>query len=112
MGIIMTLCVLTVVFTFNTSCKNKIKKTENNNVEIAIKVDTLCEKGKAIIEDSVSKYEGVVSVKAHLRKKIINVTYDSIKENKNKLVGTLEKLGFKTEFTKSGTIINCPCTDK
>jgi copper chaperone CopZ len=105
-----TLGILLIVLNLNTSCTGK-KKTSNDVVDISIKVDTLCEKGKAIIEDSLIKYDGIVAVKAHMRKKIVSISYDSTKENKDKLVAALERLGFKTEFTKPDTKINNPCSD-
>jgi len=109
-AVILTLCLISLVFIVNTGCKSKCKN--KNYSEISIKVDTLCEKGKAKIEDALSKEEGVVAVKAHLRKKFVTINYDSTKVNKDKLVADLEKLGFKTEFTKHGTIINNSCSEK
>jgi copper chaperone CopZ len=107
---ILTLCMLSIVFMINTGCKSKSKA--NSYAEISIKVDTFCEKGKAKIEEALSKEEGVIAVKAHLRKQIVTINYDSTKVNKDKLVAALEKSGFKTEFTKPGTIINKSCSEK
>ena len=60
----------------------------------------------------LSKENGVIAVKAHLRKKFVTINYDSTKVNKDKLITDLENLGFKTEFTKPGTIINKFCSEK
>jgi len=108
--IILTLCLLSLVFIVNTGCKSKSKN--KNYSELSIKVDTLCEQGKAKIEDELSKENGVIAVKAHLRKKFVTINYDSTKVNKDKLITDLENLGFKTEFTKPGTIINKFCSEK
>ena len=109
-AVVITLCLLSLVFTVNTGCKSKNKN--KNYSELSIKVDTLCEKGKAKIEDALSKENGVIAVKAHLRKKFVTINYDSTKINKDKLIADLENIGFKTEFTKHGTIINKFCSEK
>ena len=50
-------------------------------------------------------------LKLIFRKKIVSITYDSTKENKDKLVATLERLGFRTEYSKSDAKITNTCSD-
>lgn len=85
-------------------CKQHI----NTGKEISIRVDSFGEAGKQAIEKDLSGQDGVMAVKAHLRKKIVTITYDTTKINKDKLVAEIEKVGFRTEFTKAETVIKKP----
>lgn len=84
-----------LAFFINTACKNNAGPSK----EINIKIDSLSENGKSLIEQNLAKENGVISVKAHFRKRIITIVYDTTKESKDKLVGMLEKMGYKTELT-------------
>lgn len=80
---------------FNTSCKNKTIASK----EINFKLDSLSVNGKAVIERDLAKEKGVVFVKAHLRKQIVTVVYDTTMGSKENLSGALEKMGYKAELT-------------
>lgn len=105
---IIVLCLLSVSFIINTACKSK---TNNNYKEISIKLDFFCEHGKTIIEDALSKEDGVVSATADVKAQAVTIKYDSTKENQDKLVAALEKIGFKTEFSKPDTRLIKACPD-
>lgn len=77
------------------ACKNK----NVNSKEINIKLDSLSVNGKSLIEQDVAKEAGVYFVKAHLRKKIVTIVYDTTLQNISRLMGLLEKKGYKTELT-------------
>jgi copper chaperone CopZ len=79
----------------NTACENKTIASK----EINFKLDSLSVNGKAIIEQNLAKENGVIFVKAHLRKQVVTIVYDTTIESKDKLVGALEKMGYKTELT-------------
>ena len=84
-----------LTFLINTACKNK----NINSKEINLKLDSLSLNGKSSIEHNLAKVNGVYFVKAHLRKKVVTIVYDTTKESINTLRGSLEKMGYKTEIT-------------
>ena len=96
---------LSFVFMINIGCKTK---TDTSKV-ITIKLDFFCEHGKKIIEEAITKEDGVTSVNADVKTQSVTIKYDSTKENKDKLVAAFEKIGFKTEFSKPDTEIEKPC---
>lgn len=102
---IILLCLLSVAFIINTGCKSQT----NTSKEITIKLDFFCEHGKTIIEDAITKEEGVISANADVKAQAVTIKYDTTKENKDKLVAALEKIGFKTEFSKADTKVTKPC---
>jgi Cu2+-exporting ATPase len=104
---IIALCMLSLVFMTNTSCKSKVDTSK----EITIKLDFFCEHGKTIIEEAIAKEDGVTSVIADVKSQAVTIKYDSTKENKDKLVAAFEKIGFKTEFSKPETEVKKSCTD-
>ena len=79
--------------TITISCKNNSKPTK----EISISIDTLYPEGKMMIERDLMTEQGVVFVKAHLRKKIITIVYDTTANTKEQLMRKIETLGFKCE---------------
>jgi copper chaperone CopZ len=88
-------CVFLTVLLIFSACKNKGVNTK----EINIKLDSLSINGKSLIEKDIAKENGVFFVKAHLRKQIVTIVYDTTKENINQLIGKLEKMGYKTKIT-------------
>ncbi len=80
--------------------------------EIKIKVAFHCANGKATLEKELIKENGVSSAVADLGTKVVTIKYDPKKQNKDKLVAAIEKIGYATEFTKDGTKIKSACTDK
>jgi periplasmic mercuric ion binding protein len=93
-----------VVFIANTYAQDV--KTE----EIKIKVTFHCANGKAMIEKELIKEDGVSSVIADLETKIVTITYDPLKQNKEKLVAAIEKIGYETEYSKKDADIKKSCT--
>jgi copper chaperone CopZ len=75
-------------------CQNKA-----NSKEINIKLDSLSVNGKSLIEQDISREKGVYFVKAHLRKKIVTIVYDTTLQTPDQLFALLEKKGYKTEVT-------------
>ncbi|OQA02169.1 MAG: Heavy-metal-associated domain protein [Bacteroidetes bacterium ADurb.Bin408] len=82
----------------------------NNSEEVKIKVNFHCANGKALLEKELVKEPGVTSAIADLETKVVTITYESGKQNKEKLVAAIEKIGYTTEFTKEGTEIKKACS--
>ncbi len=78
--------------------------------EIKIKVFFHCGNGKALLEKELGKTEGIKSVVADLQTKVVTIKYDPAKQDKDKLVAAIEKIGYTTEFTKDGTKIKKACS--
>mgnify|MGYP000998568994 CR=1 FL=1 len=78
--------------------------------EIKIKVFFHCGNGKALLEKELGKTEGVISAVADLQTMVVTIKYDPAKQDKDKLVDAIEKIGYTTEFTKEGTKINKACS--
>jgi periplasmic mercuric ion binding protein len=98
---------LTVVMVmFISSSYAQDVKTE----EIKIKVTFHCANGKAMIEKELVKEDGVSSVIADLETKVVTIKYDPSKQNKEKLVAAIEKIGYETEYSKKDTNIKKSCT--
>ncbi|MEI6852297.1 MAG: hypothetical protein WCL06_05620 [Bacteroidota bacterium] len=76
------------------ACHKKV-----NSKEVNIKLDSLSVNGKSLIEQDLSKETGVYFVKAHLRKKIVTIVFDSTLQTSAQLFALLEKKGYKTEVT-------------
>jgi len=99
--IIVTILLMTVSGIFAQTAKSE---------EIKIKVTFHCANGKALLEKELMKETGVTSVVADLETKVVTIAYESGKQNKEKLVAAIEKIGYTTEFTKEGTEIKKACT--
>ena len=94
-----------ILFVGNTSASFVNEK----EAELKVKVDFHCPKGKARLEEGLMKEPGVISAIADLETKIITIKYDPAKQNQDKIVAAIEKLGHKTEFTKPETQIKSAC---
>ena len=97
---------LTFMVLFVTSTYAQTVKTE----EIKIKVTFHCANGKALIEKELVKEDGVSSVIADLETKVVTIQYDPAKQNKDKLVAAIEKIGYLTEYSKNDAPIKKACT--
>jgi len=95
--IIILFCFFSMASLINSGCKNKTTA----NKEVNFKVDSLSVNGKANIEQILAKENGVIFVKAHLRKQVVTIVYDTIIASKNKFAGVLENMGYKVESTVS-----------
>jgi copper chaperone CopZ len=78
--------------------------------EQKIKVEFHCPNGKALIEKELIKYDGIKEVVADLETKIVTVKFVEGQTNKERIVAAIEKIGYKTEFSKEGAVINKACT--
>ncbi len=78
--------------------------------EIKIKVGFHCPNGKALIEKELAKEDGVVKVFADVETKVVTINYNPQKQNKDKLVAAIEKIGYTTEFTKKDAVIQKACS--
>jgi len=78
--------------------------------EVKIKVTFHCGNGKALLEKELVKVDGVTSAVADLETKVVTIKYDADKQNKEKLVAAIEKIGYETEFTKEDAAIKKACS--
>ena len=84
--------------------KKEVIKTQK------IKVGIDCPMGKAAIEKELVKSPGVKTVGVSMDTKIATITYVEGQTDKDKLVAAIEKIGYKTEFSKSTTPIKSGCS--
>lgn len=82
----------------------------NNSEEVKIKVNFHCANGKALLEKELIKETGVTSAVADIDTKVVTIKYETGKQNRDKLVAAIEKIGYATEFTKEGTEIKKACS--
>jgi copper chaperone CopZ len=76
---------------------------------VKIKAGFHCPHGKAMLEKELLKLDGITAVSADIETQIVTIQYDAAKQNKEKLVAAIEKIGFETEFTKEGTEVKKAC---
>lgn len=91
-----------------TSCAQAQKKAETQ--EVKIKTFFHCPNGQALIQKELVKEPGVTAVVADLETKVVTVTFEKGKTDKDKLVAAIEKIGYKTEFTPDDKPINKACS--
>ena len=78
--------------------------------EIKIKASFHCPNGKALIEKELVKEDGVTYVLADVETGVVTIKYDPKKQNKDKLVAAIEKIGYTTEFSKKDAAIQKACS--
>ena len=78
--------------------------------EIKIKAGFHCPNGKALIEKELVKEDGVTYVLADVATGVVTIKYDPKKQNKDKLVAAIEKIGYTTEFSKKDAVIRKACS--
>ena len=98
---LLTMLVLFITGTYAQTVANK---------EIKIKVTFHCANGKALLEKELVKEDGVSSAIADLETKVVTIQYDAEKQNQEKLVAAIEKIGYLTEFSKEGAVIKKACS--
>lgn len=101
---------ISVLFTFifaGSSLFNSVSAQQK--AELGIKTFFHCPNGKALLEKELAKVDGVSKVTADLETKVVKIEYDPAKLNQEKLVAAIEKIGYKTEFSKEDTKINKAC---
>lgn len=77
--------------------------------EIKIKTFFHCAHGKNLLEKELVKEDGVIDAVADLETKVVTIHYDALKQSKESLVRTIEKIGYLTEFSSKDTKINKAC---
>jgi periplasmic mercuric ion binding protein len=100
------LILLSLMLLFVAGTYAQTAKTE----EIKIKVAFHCPNGKALIEKELVKEAGVTYVLADVETGIVTIKYDPKKQNKDKLVAAIEKIGYTTEFSKKDAVIQKACS--
>lgn len=78
--------------------------------EFKVKVTFHCANGKALIEKELIKTDGIKKVSADLETKVVTVSYDSNKTNREKIIEAIEKIGYYTEFTPKDKKIEKACS--
>lgn len=101
--------IFTLVLLFSFSACTQAQNTAELK-EVKIKTFFHCANGKALLEKELAKEAGVKTVVADIETKIVTVTYEAGKTDQNKLVGAIEKIGYKTEFTADDKPINKACS--
>lgn len=99
-----------VLLALTVFCFSSVFSQVSKSDTIHIKVGFHCPNGKALIEKEMKKIDGVSYVFANVETKIVDIIYDSAKQNKEKLVTAIETIGYTTEFSKEGSIIKKACT--
>ncbi len=79
---------------------------------LKMKVEFTCASCQAKIQTGLSKTEGVEKAVADLSTKVVTITYDPAKTNKDKLVKAVENLGYKTEYSSTTTKPGHDCKDE
>jgi copper chaperone CopZ len=95
---------LIMLFAGSAFAQKEVIKTEK------IKVNIDCPMGKAAIEKELVKTTGVKTVVVSMDTKIATITYVDGKTTKDQLVASIEKIGYKTEFSKSTTPVKTGCS--
>jgi copper chaperone CopZ len=95
---------LMIFFGGSAFAQKEVIKTQN------IKVGIDCPMGKATIEKELVKTPGVKTVLVSMETKVATITYVDGKTDKDKLVSSIEKLGYTTEFSKSTTPVKSGCS--
>jgi copper chaperone CopZ len=102
---------ISALFTFifaGSSLLNSVSAQQK--AELGIKTFFHCANGKALLEKELAKVDGVSKVVADVETKVVTIEYDPSKLNQDKLVAEIERIGYKTEFTKEDTKINKACS--
>ncbi len=94
-------------FSFNSFAEDTTGKKE-----LKIKVFFHCKNGKASIEKSLVKIEGISKASASLESKIVTISYNPEKMDKEKIVAEIEKMGYMTEFSKKDAKVEHKCSGK
>lgn len=104
--------VLPVLLLFVFVCIARISYAQPNQIikEEKITVDYHCPQGMTFVKKGLMKVDGVTSVVADLETKVVSVKYVDGQTNREKLVETIEQMGYATEDSKTDAILrkNCP----
>ena len=95
---------LMILISGSAFAQKEVIKTEK------IKVGIDCPMGKAAIEKELVKTTGVKTVVVSMDTKVATITYVDGKTNRDQLVASIEKIGYKTEFSKSTTPVKSGCS--
>ena len=80
---------------------------------LKMKVEVHCSDCKEKVTEGLKKVDGVKTVSVDVPTKMVEITYDPAKTNKEKLVKAVENIGYRTEFTpKDAKIKSCCASEK
>lgn len=93
---------VTLLFVAGFSPELKAQKPTGDKV-VTIEASMSCDGCKKTIETGLAKEKGVKSVVADLKTKKVVVTYDASLNSDDKLVKTIEKMGYKAKVSADAT---------
>ena len=76
---------------------------------LKMKVEVHCSDCKEKVTEGLKKVDGVKTVNVDVPTKMVEITYDPAKTNKDKLVKAVENIGYRTEFTPKDAKIKSSC---
>ncbi len=76
---------------------------------LKMKVEVHCSDCKEKVTEGLKKVDGVKSVNVDVPTKMVEITYDPAKTNKDALVKAVENIGYRTEFTPKDKKIKSSC---
>jgi periplasmic mercuric ion binding protein len=79
---------------------------------IKMKVNFTCAGCQTKIQNGLGKTEGVEKAVADLDTKVVTITFDPDKTNKEKLVKAIEDIGYTTEFSSKDAKAGHDCSGK
>ena len=99
---------LSVSFTAAAQDKEiQTKEAQDKKSSVKAKTETVifntsisCDNCKAKLEKHIPFEKGVKNMKVNVEKKTVEVTFDPVKTDKNKIDAAIEKLGYKSEEAK------------
>jgi copper chaperone CopZ len=76
---------------------------------LKMKVEVHCSDCKEKVTTGLKKVDGVKTVDVDVPTKMVTITYDPAKTDKDKLVKAVENIGYRTEFTPKDAKIKSGC---
>ena len=96
-----TLASIVMTLLFLAALAPEVKSQEPTKEKtVNIEANLTCEGCKKTIETGLSKAKGVKEVKADPETKMVTVTYDESKTSEEKLVKSIERMGYKAKVSK------------
>lgn len=88
------------VFMATLSVEAQNKKT-NHNKTVTFEVTMTCENCKKTIEKNIAFEKGMKDMKVDLENKLVTLTFDSRKNNEQKIIEAFSKLGYDAVVMKN-----------
>jgi len=95
-----------------TGVMNSNAGTSSKNQTVKLKVNFTCAGCQTKIQSGLGKTEGVEKAVADLDTKMVTITFDPEKTNKEKLVKAIEDMGYRTEMTAKDAKVSHDCSGK